>query len=98
VNILKMIYRSGVIAALSSNPKTFTGHAKNVNTSLEKVPSTVAKKRFSARLRKIRWSIYKNIRSKKRKVTTIIRTCREVSGSFLQAEATGNLDLEGKGG
>jgi hypothetical protein len=56
---------SGVIATLSSNPKTFAGHAKNVKTSLEKVPSTAAKKRFSARLRKIRWSIYKNIRSRK---------------------------------
>ena len=34
---------------------------KNATCGLEKVPSTTAKKRFAAKLRKIRWRIYRDI-------------------------------------
>ena len=43
-----------------------------------------AKKRFSARLRKIRWLIYENIRSRKRCVTRILTRYKKLVKRFLE--------------
>ena len=44
--------------------------------------TTSAKKRFSARLRKIRWLIYKNIRSRKRNLTKILSRYKKLIKKF----------------
>ena len=46
--------------------------------------TTSAKKRFSARLRKIRWLIYKNIRSRKRNLTKIPSRYKKLIKKFLE--------------
>jgi hypothetical protein len=55
-----MFYHSGVIMAPNLN--TFTGHRSDKKSSLEKIPSTASLRRNAARLRKVRWTIYKKIR------------------------------------
>ena len=40
-------------------------HVKNSTKGLDKVPSTAAKKKFAAKLRKVRWRIYRDIDLKK---------------------------------
>ena len=57
-------YTSVVVAPL----KSFANHSKNMQTCFERIPSKADKKRFAARLRKIRWRIYLKIRLKKRRL------------------------------
>ena len=59
---MAIIYRPNVpgCGGFARNLATVV-HAKNTWRSLGKVPSTAAKKRFAAKLRKIRWRIYRDI-------------------------------------
>jgi hypothetical protein len=61
--------------------KSSTHPAKKQNSA---ALTTSAKKRFSARLRKIRWSIYKNIRSRKRNVMRILCRYKKLVNKFLE--------------
>ena len=58
-----MFYHSGVICAPSLNPVTCAGHVDK-KSSLEKSPSSPSLRRSTARLRSVRWSVYKMIRLK----------------------------------
>ena len=79
-----MIFFSGVNIAPSDNKK-FAGNVKKIKPFLEKVPSktTAAKKRFSARLRRMRWLIYQNIHSKTRKAKKIVDKYKKLVNQFL---------------
>ena len=57
ITYLPNIPGSGGVAR---NPATIV-HVMNSTKDLDKVPSTAAKKKFSAKLRKVRWRIYRDI-------------------------------------
>jgi hypothetical protein len=56
-----MFYHSGVIIAPSHNFGTFAGHVDK-KSRLEETPRKASLRRSTARLRKVRWTIYKQIR------------------------------------
>mgnify|MGYP006975448904 CR=1 FL=1 len=57
------MYHSGVIFAPSINPVTCAGHVDKKSSSVES-PSPPSLRRSTARLRSVRWSVYKMIRLK----------------------------------
>ena len=63
-----MFYHSGVIIAPSLKTGTFAGHLSDKKSSLDKFPSSASLRRSTARLRKVRWTIYKKIGSNERDV------------------------------
>ena len=79
-----MIFFCGVNIAPSDNKK-FAGNVKKIKPFLEKVPSktTAAKRRFSARLRKIRWVIYNMTPSKRKKLTRTLKRYKKLVKQFL---------------
>ena len=73
-----------VITTTPSNNKNIAGNLKNVTTSLDRTPSIAEKKRFAARLRKCRWSIYQNIRFRKGNVRKGLKYYRNLVHKFLK--------------
>ena len=63
---MPIVYRPNVKGVFASRKLSNSAlDTKNATSGLEKVPSTAAKKRFAAKLRKIRWRIYRDIDLKK---------------------------------
>ena len=80
-----MAFNTGTIVP---HLKSFATHSKNVQTCLERFPSTAAKKKFAAKLRRIRWRIYQRIRLKKRRVQrTLVHYQKQVK-KFLKEFST----------
>ena len=89
----RMPYRTGVCIAPSGYPSSVASHVKNgkasaaaeITSDVEKnVPSSADKKRYAATLRKIRWTIYESILSKKKDVLKSIAHYKKKVGHFLQ--------------
>ena len=59
-------------------------HVKNSTKGLDKVPSTAAKKKFAAKLRKVRWRIYRDIDLKKGNVIKSLKYYKRQVRLFLK--------------
>ena len=70
---------------LDKVPREVSNHVKNKKSTLDKVlrKTTAAKKRVSARLRKMRWLIYKFIPSQMRRARKILRRYKKLVNKFL---------------
>ena len=59
-------------------------HVKNSMKGLDKVPSTAAKKKFAAKLRKVRWRIYRDIDLKKGNIIKSLKYYKRQVQLFLK--------------
>ena len=59
-------------------------HVKNSTKGLDKVPSTAAKKKFAAKLRKIRWRIYRDIDLKRGNIVKSLKFYKRQVRLFLR--------------
>ena len=82
---MAIIYRPNVpgFSGVARNLATVV-HAKNSWRSLGKVPSTAAKKRFAAKLRKIRWKIYRDIDLKRGNIVKTLKYYKKQVRLFLR--------------
>ena len=79
-----MFYHSGVIFAPPLNSETFAGHVSDKKSGLEKIPRAATLRRSSARLRKVRWTIYHKIRSNEKDVRKSLRYYKNLVKKFLK--------------
>ena len=82
---MAIIYRPNVpgFGGIARNLATSVVHVKN-SRGLDKVPSTAAKKRFTAKLRKIRWRIYRDIDLKRGNIVKSLKYYRRQVRLFLK--------------
>ena len=69
---------------MAPNLNTFTGHRSDKKSSLEKIPSTASLRRNAARLRKVRWTIYKKIRSSEKNLGRSLGYYKNLVKRFLK--------------
>ena len=79
-----MFYHSGVIIAPSLKTGTFAGHLSDKKSSLDKFPSSASLRRSTARLRKVRWTIYKKIGSNERDVRRSLGNYKSLVIKFIK--------------
>ena len=70
-------------SGVARNPATVV-HVKNSTKDLDKVPSTAAKKKFSAKLRKVRWRIYRDIDLKRGNIVKTMKYYQRQVQLFLK--------------
>ena len=82
---MAIIYRPNVpgFGGIARNLATSVVHVKN-SRGLDKVPSTAAKKRFAAKLRKIRWKIYRDIDLKRGNIVKTLKYYKRQVRLFLR--------------
>ena len=82
---MAIIYRPNVpgCGGVARNIATSAVHVKN-SRGLDKVPSTAAKKRFAAKLRRIRWRIYRDIDLKRGNIVKTLKYYKKQVRLFLR--------------